>query len=111
MYDFVKSKYGYSIDDGGLCWFGCISYLIEPPKSGESVNMRMTKARQCFYDFYGYSDLDEIDKKKKVDEFAGFMFVEEIDWFMMFFNGDINVFRYVNEDMSYKKQHSYVSAQ
>jgi hypothetical protein len=32
--------------------------------------MRMTKAKQCFYDFYGYSNLDEIDKKKKVDEYV-----------------------------------------
>jgi hypothetical protein len=32
--------------------------------------MRMTKVRQCFYDFYEYSNLDEIDKKKKVDEYG-----------------------------------------
>jgi hypothetical protein len=62
IHDFIKNKYGYSIDDSALCWCECISFLVEPPKSGESVKMRMTKAKQCFYDFYGYSHLDEIEK-------------------------------------------------
>jgi hypothetical protein len=70
--------------------------------------MRLTKAKKCFYDFYGYSNFDEIDKKKKVDEYAGFMLVEEINRFMSFFETDVNVFRYVGKDMSYEKQHSYI---
>jgi hypothetical protein len=31
----------------------------------------MRKWKQRFYDFYLYSHLDEIDKKKKVDEYVG----------------------------------------
>jgi hypothetical protein len=108
IYDFIKNKYAYAIDDSTLCWFGCISYLIEPPKKGESVNMRMTKARECFYDFYDYSHLDEIEKKKKVEEYTRFMMVEEIDKFMSFFETDVNVFRYVEKDVSYEKQYSYI---
>jgi hypothetical protein len=50
--------------------------LIDPPKLKESVQERITKVRHCFYDFYGYSNLEEINKKKKVDEYAGFMLVE-----------------------------------
>jgi hypothetical protein len=65
--------------------------------------MRLGKARQCFYDFYGYSHLDEIEKKKKVEEYAGFVMVEEIDRFMSFFETDVNVFRYVEKDVSYEK--------
>jgi hypothetical protein len=84
IYDFVKNKYAYSIDVSALCWIGCISYLIEPPKLKESAHESIAKAKQCFYDFYGYSNLDEIDKKK-VDEYAGFMMVEEINRFMSFF--------------------------
>jgi hypothetical protein len=47
-------------------------------------------------------------KKKKVDEYAGFMLVEEIDRFMSFFETDVNVFRFVEKDTCYKKQYSYV---
>jgi hypothetical protein len=61
----VKNGYAYSIDDSALCWFGCISFLIDPPKLKESVYERIAKARQCFYDFYGYSLLDEIGKKRR----------------------------------------------
>jgi hypothetical protein len=36
--------------------------------------------------------------------------VEEIDRFMSFFETDVNVFRYVDKDMSYKRQYSFVSS-
>jgi hypothetical protein len=72
----VKNRYAYSIEDGLLCWFGYISYLIESVTRGEkSTNMRIAKVKQCFYDFYKYSHLDEIEKKK-VDEYTWFMLVE-----------------------------------
>jgi hypothetical protein len=45
IYDFVKNKYTYSIDDSILCWFGGISFLIDPPKLKESVHARIAKAR------------------------------------------------------------------
>jgi hypothetical protein len=57
-----------------------------------------------FYDFYGNSHLDEIDKKKKVDEYVGFMLIEEIDRFMSFFETDVKVFRYVEKETCYLKQ-------
>jgi hypothetical protein len=68
------------------------------------VDERIAKARQYFYDFYGYSHLDEIGKKKKVDDYEGFMLVEEIDRFMSFFERDVNVFWFVEKDTFYKKQ-------
>jgi hypothetical protein len=108
LHDFVKNHYAYSIDDSALCWFGCISFLIDPPNLKESVHERIAKARQCFYDFNGYSKLDEIDKKKKVEEYTGFMLVEEIDRFMSYFETDVNVFQFVEKDTCYKKQHSYI---
>jgi hypothetical protein len=58
----------------------------------------MTKGKECFYNFYGYSHLDEIDKKK-VDEFAGFM---------TFFDVGVNMYRYVEKESCYKKQYLYV---
>jgi hypothetical protein len=64
LHDFVKNLYGYSTDDSALCWFGCISFLINPPKLKESVHEKIAKARQCFHDFYCYSHLDEINKKE-----------------------------------------------
>jgi hypothetical protein len=67
LHDFVKNWYAYSINDSVLCWLGCISFLIDPPKLKEFVHERIAKARQCFYDFYGYSHLDEINKKKKME--------------------------------------------
>jgi hypothetical protein len=65
LHDFVKNPYTYSIDDSALCWFGCISFLIDSPKLQESMHERIAKGRQCFYDFYGYSHLDEINKKRR----------------------------------------------
>jgi hypothetical protein len=65
LHDFVKNQYAYSIDDSALCWFGCISFLINPQKLKESVHERIAKARLCFYDFYGYLHLDDITKKKE----------------------------------------------
>jgi hypothetical protein len=76
--------------------------LIDPPILKEFVYKRIVKARQCFYDFYGYSQLDEISKKKKVDEYAGFMLVEEIERFMNFFETDVNVFRFLEKDTCFK---------
>jgi hypothetical protein len=108
LHNFMKNRYAYSIDESALCWYGCISFLIDPPKLKECVHERITKARQCFYDFYGYSQLDEISKKKKVDEYAGFMLVEEIDRFMSFFETGVNVFQFVEKYTCYKKQYSYV---
>jgi hypothetical protein len=62
----VKNKYAYSIEDSALCWFGCISYLLQPvPRGGESGYKTITKARQRFYDFYGFYHLNEIEKKRK----------------------------------------------
>jgi hypothetical protein len=61
--------------------------------------MRIVNAKKCFYDFYGYLHFDEIYKKKKVDEYAGFILAEEIDRFMKFFEIDINLFRYVEKEM------------
>jgi hypothetical protein len=85
--------------------------LIELPKLKDSVHERIAKAKQCFYEIYGYSHLDEIEKKKKVDEYGGFVMVEEIDRFMSFFETNVNVFRYVEKDESYEKQYSYICAQ
>jgi hypothetical protein len=78
---FVKNKYTYSIEDSRLCWFWCISFLIDPPSSTESASMGMTKARHCFYDFYGSGIWMKLIKKKKVNEYVGFMLVEENDFF------------------------------
>jgi hypothetical protein len=64
--------------------------------------MRITKVTQCFYDFCGYSYLDEIDKKKKADENAVFI---------NFFETDVNVFGYVEKQTCNKKQHSYMCSQ
>jgi hypothetical protein len=77
--------------------------LIDPPKLKGCVYKRIAKAIQCFYDFYGYSHLDEINKKKKMVKYAGFMLVEEIDRFMSFFETDIDVFRNFEKEMCNKK--------
>jgi hypothetical protein len=45
-----------------------------------------------------------------VDEYVGFMLVEEINRFMSYFEMEVNVFRYVEKDESYEKQHSYIYA-
>jgi hypothetical protein len=65
LHEFVKNRHTYLIDDSVLCWFWCISFLIDSPKLKESVHERVGKAIQCFYDFYGYSHLDEINKKRR----------------------------------------------
>jgi hypothetical protein len=43
-----------------------------------------------------------------VDEYAGFMLVEEIDRFMKIFQTDVNVFRNVEKEVCYRKQCSYI---
>jgi hypothetical protein len=47
--------------------------------------------------------LNEIDKKKKVDEYGWFMLVEEIYRFMRFFETDVNMFRNVEKETYYQK--------
>jgi hypothetical protein len=73
--------------------------------------MRMRKSKQYFYDFYQYSHLDEIDKKKNVDENAWFILVKEIHKFIRFFKTYVNTFRHLEKDTSYKKQYSCVCSE
>jgi hypothetical protein len=50
---------------GCIC-LGVYHYLLQSaPRGGESVCMRMVKVRQYFYNFYEYSYLEEIVKKRK----------------------------------------------
>jgi hypothetical protein len=85
-YDFAKNEYGYSIDETPLCWFECITYFLQPSSGKQSASIRIAKARQCFNDFYGYSNLEEINRKRRQMSMQGFILIEEIDRFITFFD-------------------------
>jgi hypothetical protein len=68
----------------------------------------MDFTRECFFHFYGYQNLSEEEKDLKLKHYDGFVLATEIENFIVFFQTDVNFFKFHVKESCYSKQHSYI---
>jgi hypothetical protein len=96
VFDFVKNRFASTITVDELCWFTCISYLINPKrgKNCENEKARIQYTKEYFFQFYGNQNLSKEEKELKLKKYKGFILATEIEMFPLFFHIDINIFKF-----------------
>jgi hypothetical protein len=77
----VSNHFATTITGYPLCWFPCISYLtnLKKCKGGENEKTKMYLAKKCFFHFYGYQNLSEVENNLKLKQYKGFFLTTEIE--------------------------------
>jgi hypothetical protein len=110
VFDFVKNHFAPTVTEYPLCWFACIYYLTNPKKckGSENEKTRLHFTRECFFHFYGYQNLSEEEKELKLKKYKEFVLEIEIDRFLTFFQTDVNIFKFNNNQNCFFKRQSYI---